>query len=158
MLDVALSLEPKEQGLLDQGPGSLRDRILSRDTLGRALLYGLVMAGFVIIVYFQHLGQSPEKIRTMLFVALIVLQWYSVQNCRSPTKSITEIGFLTNKSILVVYVIDVLLVSILFLIPPLTAVFGLIQLELWEWVEIATFGVVLLLVEEVRKRFVKLQS
>ncbi len=152
MLDIALSLEPKEQGLLDQGPGSLKQKILSRSTLGRALLYGLVMAGFVIIVYFQHLGQPPEKIRTMLFVALIVLQWYSVQNCRSPTKSIAEIGFLTNKIILIVYVIDIFLVSILFLIPPLTAVFGLIQLELWEWVEIAIFGVVLLLIEEVRKR------
>ncbi|MFX1369466.1 MAG: cation-translocating P-type ATPase, partial [Promethearchaeota archaeon] len=118
MLDIALSLEPKEQGLLDQGPGSLRERILSRNTLGRALLYGFVMAGFVIIVYFQHLGQPPEKIRTMLFVSLIVLQWYSVQNCRSPTKSIAEIGLLTNKIILIVYVTDIFLVSILFLIPP----------------------------------------
>jgi Ca2+-transporting ATPase len=155
MLDVALSLEPKEEGLLDQGPGSLRNRILSRDTLGRAFLYGLVMAGFVIFVYFQHIGQSEDKIRTMLFVSLIVLQWYSVQNCRSPTKSIAEMGLLTNKIIIVVYVIDILLVSILFLIPPLSAVFGLVQLELWEWAEIAIFGVVLLLVEEARKRIAR---
>ncbi|MFW9803703.1 MAG: cation-translocating P-type ATPase [Candidatus Thorarchaeota archaeon] len=152
MLDVALSLEPKEEGLLNQGPGSLRDRILSRDTLGRAFLYGIVMAGFVIFVYFQHIGQSEDKIRTMLFVSLIILQWYSVQNCRSPTKSIAEMGLLTNKVILAVYVIDILLVSILFLIPPLSTVFGLVQLEVWEWVEIAIFGVVLLLIEEARKQ------
>jgi Ca2+-transporting ATPase len=155
MLDVALSLEPKEEGLLNQGPGSLRDRILSRDTLGRALLYGIVMAGFVIFVYFQHIDQSEDKIRTMLFVSLIVLQWYSVQNCRSPTKSITEMGLLTNRVIIAVYAIDILLVSILFLIPPLSAVFGLVQLEIWEWVEIAIFGVVLLLVEEARKRIAR---
>ena len=155
MLDVALSLEPKEEGLLDQGPGSLRSRILSRDTLGRAFLYGIVMASFVIFVYFQHIDQSEEKIRTMLFVSLIVLQWYSVQNCRSPTKSIMEMGLLTNKVIIVVYAIDIFLVSVLFLIPPLAAVFGLVQLELWEWVEIAVFGVVLLLVEEARKRIAK---
>ncbi|MFX1370162.1 MAG: cation transporting ATPase C-terminal domain-containing protein, partial [Promethearchaeota archaeon] len=60
-----------------------------------------------------------------------------------------------NKIILIVYVIDIFLVSILFLIPPLTAVFGLIQLELWEWMEIAIFGVVLLLIEEARKRVAK---
>lgn len=155
MLDVALSLEPKEEGLLDQGPSSLRDKILSRDTLGRALLYGISMAVFVILVYFQHRGQPVEKIRTMMFVALIVLQWYSVQNCRSPTKSIFEVGLLKNRFILVVYLIDILLVSILFLIPPLTTVFGLVQLELWEWIEIAVFGVVLLIVEEVRKRITK---
>jgi len=152
MLDVALSLEPKEEGLLDQGPGSVKERVLSRNTLGRAVLYGVSMAAFVIFVYFQHLGQPEEKIRTMLFVALIVLQWYSVQNCRSPTKSITEIGLLTNKYILVVYIIDIFLVSILFLVPPLTTVFGLVQLELWEWIEVAIFGVVLLLIEEARKR------
>jgi Ca2+-transporting ATPase len=155
MLDVALSLEPKEEGLLDQGPGSLRNRILSRDTLGRAFLYGFVMAGFVIFVYFQHIDQSEGKIRTMMFVSLIVLQWYSVQNCRSPTKSIKEMGLLTNRIILAVYVIDIFLVSILFLIPPLSSVFGLVQLELWEWVEIAIFGVVLLLVEEARKRIAR---
>ncbi|MFX0056505.1 MAG: cation-translocating P-type ATPase [Promethearchaeota archaeon] len=152
MLDVALSLEPKEEGLLNQAPGSLRDRILSRDTLGRAFLYGIVMAGFVIFVYFQHIDQSEDKIRTMLFVSLIILQWYSVQNCRSPTKSITEMGLLTNKVILAVYVIDIMLVSILFLIPPLSTIFGLVQLEVWEWIEIAIFGVVLLLIEEARKQ------
>ncbi|MHA2021755.1 MAG: cation transporting ATPase C-terminal domain-containing protein, partial [Candidatus Thorarchaeota archaeon] len=89
---------------------------------------------------------------TMLFVSLIVLQWYSVQNCRSPTKSILEMGLLTNKIIIAVYVIDIFLVSILFLIPPLSDVFGLVQLDIWEWVEVAIFGIVLLLVEEARKR------
>ncbi|MFX0107691.1 MAG: cation-translocating P-type ATPase, partial [Candidatus Hodarchaeota archaeon] len=152
MLDVALSLEPKEEGLLDQGPGSLKDRVLSRDTLSRAFLYGIIMATFSIFVYYQHLGETEGKIRTMLFVSLIVLQWYSVQNCRSPTKSITEMGILTNRLILIVYAIDIFLVSILFIIPPLSLVFGLVQLELWEWIEIAIFGVVLLLVEEARKR------
>ena len=155
MLDVALSLEPKEEGLLNKGPGSLGDRILSRDTLGRAFLYGIVMAGFVVFVYFQHIDQSEEKIRTMLFVSLIILQWYSVQNCRSPTKSIIEMGLLTNKVIIAVYAVDILLVSILFLIPPLSAVFGLVQLEIWEWIEIAIFGVVLLLVEEARKQIAR---
>ena len=152
MLDLALSLEPKEQGLLDQPPSSLRDRVLSKDTLGRAVLYGMVMALFVLVVYLQHIGQAEDKIRTMLFVSLIVLQWYSVQNCRSPTKTITEIGLTSNRIILAVYLVDIFLVSILFLFPPLTSVFGLVQLEVWEWVEIAVFGVVLLLVEEARKR------
>jgi Ca2+-transporting ATPase len=155
MLDLALSLEPKEQGLLDQPPGSLRDRVISKDTLGRAVLYGVIMALFVLVVYLQHIGQAEDKIRTMLFVSLIVLQWYSVQNCRSPTKTITEIGLTSNRIILAVYLIDIFLVSILFIFPPLTAVFGLVQLELWEWVEIAVFGIVLLLVEEARKRITR---
>ncbi|MFX1265747.1 MAG: cation transporting ATPase C-terminal domain-containing protein, partial [Promethearchaeota archaeon] len=116
---------------------------------------GVVMALFVLVVYLQHIGQAEAKIRTMLFVSLIVLQWYSVQNCRSPTRTITEIGLTSNRVILVVYLIDIFLVSILFLFPPLTSVFGLVQLELWEWVEIAVFGVVLLLFEEVRKRITR---
>ncbi|MHA1961329.1 MAG: cation-translocating P-type ATPase [Candidatus Thorarchaeota archaeon] len=155
LLDVALSLEPKEEGLLDQPPGSLKDRILSKNTLGRAVFFGLVMAAFVIFVYYQHLDQPTEKIRTMLFASLIILQWYSVQNCRSPTKSIAEIGLLSNKIILLTYVINIFLVGILFIFPPLTDVFGLVQLELWEWIEIAAFGVVLVLVEELRKQIMR---
>jgi Ca2+-transporting ATPase len=155
MLDIALSLEPKEKGLLDEGPGSLKDRILSWGTLSRALFYGGIMAFLVVLIYYQNLGQPEDKIRTMMFVTLIVVQWFSVQNCRSPTKSIREIGILRNRYILVVYLINIVLVGILFVVPALITVFRLVPLAWYEWVAVVLFGSLVILLEEARKLVTK---
>jgi Ca2+-transporting ATPase len=163
MLDIALSLEPKEKGLLDQGPGKLGERVLSRKTLSRAVFYGIVMASMVLIIYFQNLGliasaQTPpeleiaqNKLRTMMFVTLIVVQWFSVQNCRSQTKSIREMGVFRNRYILVVYFIDIFLVGILFIVPVMSDIFRLVPLGILEWIEIVILGFFVLIAEETRK-------
>ncbi len=163
MLDIALSLEPKEKGLLDQGPGSLKERVLSRSSLTRAVFYGVVMASLVLFVYYQNIGlisdaqsevellYAQDKLRTMMFVALIVVQWFSVQNCRSQTKSIREMGIFRNRFIFGVYLIDIFLVSILFLVPYLSEIFRLVPLGILEWVEIILLGFLVLIVEETRK-------
>ncbi|MFW9925264.1 MAG: cation-translocating P-type ATPase [Candidatus Thorarchaeota archaeon] len=163
MLDIALSLEPKEKGLLDQGPGSLKERVLSRQTLSRSIFYGIVMAAMVLLVYYQNLGfitnaqtesdliSAQNKVRTMMFVTLIVVQWFSVQNCRSQTKSILEMGVLRNKYILGVYVVDIFLVGILFFIPYLSEIFRLVPLGFVEILEIVLLGFFVLIAEEIRK-------
>jgi Ca2+-transporting ATPase len=151
MLDIALSLEPKERGLLDQQPGSLKDRILSWETLSRALFYGLIMSSLVVIIYYQNLGFPEDKIRTMMFITLIVVQWFSVQNCRSPTKSVREMGLFRNRYILVVYVVDIMLVGILFVVPALAGIFRLVPLAWYEWLEVVMFGALVIILEETRK-------
>ncbi len=153
MLDIALSLEPKEKGLLDQPPSSMADRVLSRQTVLRALFYGAVMATIVMTIYFLYLGQDT-KLRTMLFVSLIVTQWFSVQNCRSPEKSAFTLGIFKNKLIWAVYCIDIFLVAILFVIPPLTALFELVPLAPFEWILVVGLGLLVFLIEEIRKRVV----
>ncbi|MFW9836044.1 MAG: cation-translocating P-type ATPase [Candidatus Thorarchaeota archaeon] len=170
MLDIALSLEPKEKGLLDQSPGSLKDRVLSRQSLGRAIFYGIVMAAIVLVVYYQNLGfianaqnetdllLAQNKLRTMMFVTLIIVQWFSVQNCRSQTKSIREMGIFRNRFIFGVYVIDIFLVGILFLIPFMTEIFRLVPLGILEWLEIVLLGFVVLIIEEIRKAIASRRS
>ena len=147
----------------DQGPGELKDRVLSRETLSRAVFYGVVMAVMVLIVYVQNLGliasaqneteliYAQNKLRTMMFVTLIVVQWFSVQNCRSRTKSIRDMGVFRNRFILVVYVIDIILVGVLFIVPFLSELFRLVPLGILEWIEIVVFGFFVLLAEETRK-------
>ena len=154
MLDVALSLEPKEEGLLDRGPSSLKDRILSKKAIGLSVVYGAIMAAIVLIIYFVNLSEDTDKLRTELFLALIIVQWFSVQNCRSTDKSIFKIGILKNKYILAVYVIDISLVGILFLLEPLRQVFRLVPLSPFEWIPIALATSIILIVEEIRKRII----
>lgn len=155
MLDIALSLEPKAKGLLDQGPGSLKDRILSWETLSRALFYGVIMSALVLLVYYQNMGQSEEKIRTLMFMTLIVLQWFNVQNCRSPTESIFELGILRNRYIILVSFVNIVLVGMLFVIPVLCDIFTLVPLAWYDWVEVIFLGALVIVFEEVRKPVAK---
>jgi len=151
MLDIAVSLEPKEEGLLEKPPTSVKERVLSRGTFSRALFYGIMMATIVMIVYFTYLGQGV-KLRTMLFVTLIVAQWFSAQNCRSPTKSVFTLGIFKNKILWIVYIIDIMLVGILFVFPPMTVLFELVPVEPVEWLFVFLLSSIVLIVEEARKR------
>ncbi len=152
MLDIAVSLEPKEAGLLDRPPTSVKERVLSRQTMTRALFYGIMMATVVLTIYFIFLGSGEPKIRTMIFVSLIVTQWFSAQNCRSPTKSAFTLGLFRNKILWIVYAIDILLVAILFIFPPLTTLFELVPIEPIEWIFIFLLASIVFIIEEVRKR------
>ncbi len=154
MLDIAISLEPKEEGLLDQPPTSKKERVLSKQILSRALFYGVSMATIVMTVYFIYLGQE-DKLRTMLFVTLIVVQWFSAQNCRSPTKSAFDMGILKNKVLLVVYLVDIFLVSLLFLIPPLGALFELNYIAPLDWLLVFTLSSMVFILEELRKKIAR---
>jgi Ca2+-transporting ATPase len=154
LLDIAVSMEPKEKGLLDQPPISTKERVLSKQTLSRALFYGGTMAAIVMVVYFLYIGQGI-KLRTMLFATLIITQWFSAQNCRSPTKSAFEMGILKNRVLLVVYVIDILLVALLFLIPPLSALFELSYIAPLEWIFMTGLSSIVFIIEEIRKSLAK---
>jgi len=155
MLDIAVSLEPKEKGLLDRPPSSINERVLSKQTLSRALFYGTIMASIVMTIYFLYLGHGDEKIRTMIFITLIVTQWFSAQNCRSPTESAFSVGIFKNKLLWIVYVIDVILVALIFLIPPMVALFELSPVEPLEWVLVFLVASIVFILEEIRKRLSK---
>ena len=112
------------------------------------------MAAIVMVVYFLYIGQGI-KLRTMLFATLIITQWFSAQNCRSPTKSAFEMGILKNRVLLVVYVIDILLVALLFLIPPLSALFELSYIAPLEWIFMTGLSSIVFIIEEIRKSLAK---
>ena len=155
MLDIAVSMEPKEEGLLDKPPASLKERVLSKQTLSRALLYGIMMSTTVLIVYLLNLGQDEQKIRTMIFVTLITTQWFSAQNCRSPTESVFSLGIFKNRILWIVYIVDIALVAVLFVVPPLTALFELGSVEPMEWILIFLITLPVFIIEEIRKRVAK---
>ena len=154
-LDISLAMEPKEEGLLDRPPRSLDQRILSRDTVKLGLFYALIMVVGSLMVYFYLIFQDTPaaKIRTAIFVVLIIFQWFNAFNCRSHNKSVFSVGIFKNKTLWGFLVIDVLLVAILFVIPPLTLAFELVPLGIMDWSIIAFIGSTIWIIDEIRKKF-----
>jgi magnesium-transporting ATPase (P-type) len=154
-LGIAISLEPKEKGLLDQPPASMTERVLSKQTLSRTLFYRATMATIVMIVYFIYRSMYKTKDYAFRHLNSCVM----VQNCRSPIKSAFTLGILKNRVLFVVYAIDIILVSILYIFPPLTALFQLVIVAPQEWVFVFVHSSLVFVLEELRKKVSKkLQS
>jgi len=151
-LDISLAMEPKEEGLLDKPPRSLDQRILSKDTLKLGLFYAIIMVIGSLAVYTMFQDTLASKIRTAVFMVLIIFQWFNAFNCRSHNNSVFSVGVFTNKTLWVFLVIDVLLVAMLFVIPPLTLAFDIVPLGIMDWVIIALIGSSIWIIDEIRKK------
>jgi Ca2+-transporting ATPase len=151
-LDISLAMEPKEKGLLDRPPRSLDQKILSRDTLTLGLFYAIIMVLGSLAVYLIFQDTFAAKIRTAVFVVLIIFQWFNAFNCRSHNKSVFSIGVFKNKTLWIFLVIDVLLVAILFIAPPLTLAFAIVPLGIMDWIILALIGSSIWIIDEIRKR------
>jgi Ca2+-transporting ATPase len=151
-LDISLAMEPKEEGLLDKPPRSLDQRILSRGTLKLGIFYAIIMVIGSLAVYTMFQDTLSSKIRTAVFMVLIVFQWFNAFNCRSHNNSVFSVGVFTNKTLWVFLVIDVLLVAMLFVVPPLTLAFDIVPLGIMDWAIIALIGSSIWIIDEIRKR------
>jgi len=152
-LDISLAMEPKEKGLLRRPPRSLDQRILSRDTIKLGIFYAIIMCIGSLAVYLIFQDTFAAKIRTAVFVVLIIFQWFNAFNCRSHNKSVFSVGIFKNKTLWVFLVIDVLLVAILFIVPPLTLAFDIVPLGIMDWVIIALISSSIWIIDEIRKKF-----
>jgi cation transport ATPase-like protein/AMP-binding enzyme len=87
----------------------------------------------------------------MTLAGIVVGQIGCALACRSPRQSIWQLGLGTNRALLVAIVYEITLLAALMYVPPLAAVFELAPLGPWHWLLLATFGPLLLLLEQGRK-------
>jgi Ca2+-transporting ATPase len=151
-LDIALAMEPKEEGLLQKPPGSLKKRILSKSIIQLGLFYALIMTSGTLFVLFLFQNSPTTKIRTAIFIVLVIFQWFNAFNCRSQSKSVFTIGFFKNRILIIFLFVDIILVAILFFIPPLSLAFGIVSLKLTEWLLLVAIAASIWVLDEVRKK------
>lgn len=75
--------------------------------------------------------------------------------CRSPRQSIWQLGLGPNRALLFGIAAGIALLSALAYVPPLAAIFELAPLGPWHWLLLATFGPLLLLLEDGRKALLR---
>ncbi len=148
-------MEPKEEGLLEKSPGSLKQQILSRGIIKLGIFYAAIMVVGTSLVYLilTSLGCTNPQIRTGIFLSLIIFQWFNTFNCRSPNKSVFTIGFFKNRLLLIFLLINIFLVAILFIFPALTNTFDIAPLGILELLIIVGIASTIWLLDEVRKRY-----
>ena len=162
-LDVALAMEPKEEGLLRGNFERPKKYLIDKLMAQRILIMAIpMMIGtlFLFQKYFSAGGGSAlggdndlVKAWTMSLTTLAVFQWFNAWNCRYESKSVFQMNPFSNKFLMGATLIIIFLQLFVVYNPVMQKLLKTTPLEFSEWLIIVPIAASIMLVEEIRKFF-----
>jgi len=135
---MALGVDPIDPDVMRRPPRppgeSVFSRGLSRKIISRGLQIGLSTLGVFCYGYLM-LDDLPLA-RTMAFCTLVCCQLFHVYDCRSEILTIFEIGFFSNKYLVLATGCSLLMLLAVLYLPGLQSIFSTVPLTLADWVVI----------------------
>jgi len=152
--DIVLGFEPKEPGIMDEKPRSLKDPILNH--LGLSLIGVISISSAAAVLFlFHHLysahGSAVEG-RSIVFASFAINSMVYIFAYRSMRQPLFRMNRLTANMPLIWAVLAGLVMAVLpFLIPGLRNLLGIVPLTISEWALVACIALGLLVVVEIGK-------
>jgi Ca2+-transporting ATPase len=152
--DIVLGFEPKENGIMDEEPRSLKEPILNH--LGLSLI-GVISVSSAIgaLFLFNHLYSvhaNAVEGRSIVFASFAINSMVYILAYRSMRQPLFRMNKLSANKPLVWAVLAGLMMAVLpFLIPGLRNLLGIVPLTFAEWLKVAGIALGLLVVVEVGK-------
>ncbi|HWR12763.1 MAG TPA: HAD-IC family P-type ATPase [Rectinemataceae bacterium] len=167
---LGLGVEAPEPGIMSRPPRGPREHLVNPWVLLRAYLWqggmeiALSLAAFF-WAYLRH-GWVPGTpmassgfiyihATTMTLAGIVACQVGNVFCCRTTHQSVFRVGFFRNRLVILGVAVEICLILSLVYIPFLQSIFGLAPLALSDWGLLATFPVIMLGAEELRKLIVR---
>ncbi|MEK7133701.1 MAG: HAD-IC family P-type ATPase [Patescibacteria group bacterium] len=157
-LDVALAMEPKEQGLLSRAFAKPKKYIVDAAMTRRIVLVAVIMMLGTLYLFKDYVGGDMTKAWTIALTTLAAFQWFNAWNCRSDHKSIFQMDPFSNLYLVGATGIVIVLQLLAVYNPLLQAILHTAPLTLAEWTMILGVAVSIVIAEEVRKLFYRLQT
>jgi Ca2+-transporting ATPase len=151
---VTLSMEPLHEALMEKPPRKKNSPILT-SPLYLSMFIGGIAMGLGTYILFTNIGGSVDYARTAAFTLFVTYQLVNVLNCRSFDQSIFKINFFENKGLLIAIGVSFLLQIAVVNLPFLQGFFHTVPLSLRDWLIIVPIAFSILVVDEVRKYFVR---
>jgi Ca2+-transporting ATPase len=157
-LDVALAMEPRENGLMQGKFERPKKWIVDSLMAKRMVLMALPMAIGTLYLFHQYLSSAGadidmEKAWTISLTTLAVFQWFNAWNCRSERKSIFQMNPLSNMFLIGATAIVVVLQIFALYNPIMQEFLHTAPLSLSEWLTVLSVAASIIVVEEIRKFF-----
>ena len=127
---VAMSLDPPFEDVMKRPPRNPKEGILHGRWLHIAVSIATLLIGSIIIIYLAgNLWAMPqEKVRTMIFIQMVLFELTIIWNSRSEHLSAFEINPLSNKTLLISVLASLAATASLMVIPQLRTAFDLAPL------------------------------
>jgi Ca2+-transporting ATPase len=157
-LDVALAMEPKEEGLLsgtfERPKKYLVDGLMAR----RMILMALPMMFGALFLFQKYFESDIGKAWTISLTVLAVFQWFNAWNCRSESTSFFKMNFFSNKYLIGATAVVISLQMLAVYNPFFQRFLHTVPLEFSEWLMIIVVATSIIWVEEIRKFFYRRRS
>jgi Ca2+-transporting ATPase len=154
---IALSLgfDKPATDLMEHKPRPLNQPILSRSQWVRVSFIGLIMAAFTLFLESRYEASSAVTAATMGFVAFSLFNMAVGLSSRSETASAFNRDILNDRHQVILYGLALLLILLPTLLGFMQNILGLEPLSLNQWLQCTAFAIVLLLIDEVIKFFMR---
>ena len=147
---LALGVEPAENDVMRQPPRPKDEGLLSKGLGWTILWQGLMLSALTLFAFSHTLrrGGALEEARTIAFLTLSLAQIAHAINARSRTKSLFQLGFFSNRSLIGALALSLTLQMMVVLLPPLRSVFNTVPLSSSAWVLVVTLSMIPLIIGE----------
>jgi Ca2+-transporting ATPase len=152
--DIVLGFEPKENGIMEEPPKSLREPILNR--LGLSLI-GLIstvsaVVGLALFGHYLQMHNDPAEGRSIAFASFAVNSMIYIFAYRSMRQSMFKgTPLRANKPLIWAVISGLLMVVLAFAVPGLQQVLGIVPLHIGDWLLVTGVALGLLAVVELGK-------
>jgi P-type Ca2+ transporter type 2C len=153
---LALSVDPPETDLMRRKPRNPRVGIFTRPVV-ILMVIGGIWLGLVNLALFSWAlssGRSPEEARTMVFVSVVLFEFFKAYNFRSDRNSVFQKPF-ANKWLNLAILWELILLSLIVYLPILHVFFGTFSLPLVDWMIILPLAATIVPVLELAKWMVR---
>ncbi|MFA6187890.1 MAG: cation-transporting P-type ATPase [Sulfuricurvum sp.] len=169
MPGLALGVESPHKGLMNQGPRSQKERVLTMSVYLRAFGFlGLITAVLSMGLFWFYLkahGWDGEVLEwtnplylqatTLTFTAIVFGQIANGLSCRSSRDSLWTIGWWNNRYYWIAVAVELGVLALLIFAAPMASVFGTAAFDPIYWWAVIGVTVIVLLAEEGRKVVVR---
>ena len=154
---MALGVDPPQPGIMDGPPRKTTDRILTLRRFGKLATYGTVMMfGTLGVLWWGLQTGSKTHAQTMAFTTFVLFQVFNAFNARVDKRSTFNANFFRNRilwlALFAVLALQVLAVQW----TPAHGIFDVEKLRLEDWLLATLVASSVLVLEELRKMFLRI--
>lgn len=157
-LDVALAMEPKEDGLLKKQNKNSKRNLVDKLMVKRGIFMSVSMAVGTLIIFKNYSGGDTVKAYTMVLTVLAVFQWFNAWNCRFENRSVFTSNPFANPFLIGATLIIIFLQALAVYNPMMQKILHTTALSVSEWLLIIAVASSVIIVEEIRKAWVRRYS
>lgn len=150
-LDVALAMEPKEDGLMNGKFERPKKYLIDSLMVKRMFFMAIPMMVGTLFIFKDIYETDIMKAWTMSLTVLAVFQWFNAWNCRSENKSVFQMNLFSNKFLVAATFLIISLHMLAVYNSFMQKFLRTVPLEFSDWLIIIPVASSIILVEEIRK-------
>jgi Ca2+-transporting ATPase len=153
---LALGMEPPEPDIMRRSPRPADKPVITLRHAGLILLHGMLIAmagAAAFLLVSREPDATLDHVRSATFCTVAFAQLFFSIGCRSPRRTMPELGPFSNLYLLAALATSVLLQVGTVTVPGVRRVFGIDELPTWDWWLIMALALAPVTIIEVTKLF-----